>query len=272
MQVRKLEFNADYVARYNYTAKFSKSRWAWEFLRRNPEFFAEAIAHQTDMVRSRDRCRGIVTLHQMAPCPDAEKWGLVYFPNPEKTALTANTFWSSRQYPRRLTVHVAACEPGVVDTIFESTTAKCKVIHLRDASGHEHLLLRGAGCVIQVRCTGMSLHSKEPHEMKLVIEGMLNPRAMGAALERASVIFGDDDDEPPKWTTVSERLRNALLAIDAEDAGLTLFQTAELLYGADKAADGWAFSRAMKDTVRRLRKKGNRLRAGGYLKLVKADD
>ena len=39
--------------RYDYTRTLSRSRWAWEFLRRNEEFLTEAMLHGPDEVSVR---------------------------------------------------------------------------------------------------------------------------------------------------------------------------------------------------------------------------
>ncbi|MEZ5945622.1 MAG: hypothetical protein R3C04_01990 [Hyphomonas sp.] len=51
------------------------------------------------------------------------------------------------------------------------TLGKYPALPPADTSGHELLLLKGNGCVVQVRCTGMSLLAMEPVKMGFLIEG-----------------------------------------------------------------------------------------------------
>ena len=54
---------------YAYTRDLTPEGWAWEFLRRNPEYRAECAAHVS-------KCG------EQAADPDAELWGLVGFSDP----------------------------------------------------------------------------------------------------------------------------------------------------------------------------------------------
>ena len=73
------------------------------------------------------------------------------------------------------------------------------------------------------------------------------------------------------WTRTSLAWRNALIAMDTHEAGLTYFETAAIIYGEDRATEAWqSSSRAMKDEMRRALARGRELRDGGYSHLLTA--
>ncbi|MCB9961702.1 MAG: DUF2285 domain-containing protein [Hyphomonas sp.] len=258
------------IQQYDYTWKLSRSRWAWEFLRRNPEFLADTARHSADELSTREACRSITIIRPRTDQCDAERWGLAFFPDPSQNGFDANVFWSAGLYPRQVQVQVGPCGPGEHCDIYEKTTSVCRIIHLTDTSGRELLLLKGNGCVVQVRCTGMSLLAMEPVRMRFLIEGGENLEQRYRILKEAHRIYGDDSShEFAIWSRGGLSLRNALVAFDCHAASLSLRDTAAVIYGKDRADEAWAGpSRSMKDEMRRARARGIELVGGGYRDLL----
>lgn len=71
---------------YDYAWKLSRSRWAWEFLRRNPDFLSDASRHGEDELSVREACRNITIIRPRTDQCDAERWGLAFFPIPHSMA------------------------------------------------------------------------------------------------------------------------------------------------------------------------------------------
>lgn len=64
-------------------------------------------------------------------------------------------------------------------------------------------------------------------------------------------------------------MREAIVALDGRCAGASYLETAVVLFGARRARAAWSsLSRAMKDRMCRALRKGERLRDGGYCKLL----
>ena len=256
--------------KYDYTWKLSRSRWAWEFLRRNPHFLEDATRHGPDELSIREACRSITIIRPRIDQCDAERWGLAFFPDPSLNGFDANVFWSAGLYPRQVQVQVGPRSPGEVCDIYEKTTSICRIFHLTDTSGRELLLLKGNGCVVQVRCTGMSLLAMEPVKMRFLIEGGDSLEEKYLILKEAHRIYGDGSiQEPVNWRRGALVLRNALVAYDCHTAGLSLRDTAAVIYGKERADEAWAGpSRSMKDEMRRARDRGIELVNGGYRELL----
>jgi len=257
---------------YAYTCRLSRSRWAWEFLRRNSEFRQAALRAGDSQISEKSACRSIRLLRPQCDQSDAEKFGLVFFPDIDANGYDADVFWIPALYARALIVQVTPRHPSERDDIFEETINECEVTHLTDRVGREYLLIRGHGHIVQVACSGLSLLSVEPVRMKLIIDNVSSLDGTLKVIGRAQRILGKEDANLHEvWTRTSLAWRNALIALDAHEAGLTYCETAAIIYGAERATEAWqSSSRAMKDEMRRALTRGRELRNGGYRDLLAA--
>lgn len=258
---------------YDYTHLLTRSRWAWEFLRRNESFLDDARSSDADELSRKTASNGIQLIRATQPQRLAQSWGLAFFPDPNKNGIEADLFWSGSLYPRAINIHVSPRPVSETDDIFDRCVDICKITHFTDTEGREHLLLRTGECAIQIRCSGLSLLSLEPVRMRIVIGGIDNLGERLKVFEKAKRLFDQRGPDPsPKWSRTSKALRNALIALDADIAGLSHFETASLIYGRDYASKCWSSqSDALRQEVYRSRKRGRHLRDGGYLKLLSKD-
>ncbi|MGA1343257.1 MAG: DNA -binding domain-containing protein [Hyphomonas sp.] len=257
----------DVVRQYDYTAKLGRDRWAWEFLRRGEAFRSIARRYSSgDHVSSRPGpLPGVTLLKLRRPQPEAEAWGLVFFPDPDLDALAADAFWSAARYPRDVCVHVVHAAPDDVDEFLTLALKRCQITHLTGYDGREQFILRGAGCAQQIRAGGISLLSAEPHRMLLTIEGDECLDAKLATLKKARRVYGDHVTGPPRWSRQDRELRDALVSLDCRQAGLSYWEMAEVIHGREHVASIRSRgSRALKDAMRRNLRRGEALRDGGY--------
>ena len=255
--------------RYDYTRTLSRSRWAWEFLRRNQDFLEEAALHGADKVSVRTACHGITLIRPRIDQMAAERWGLAFFPDPRHDGYAAHAFWSSALFPRQVKVQVSPADSEATCPIYEKTVKQCEIVHLVDTAGCEHLLVKGNGHVVQVQCRGMSMLSPEPVRLGFLIRGTANFASRWRMLDEAQRVYGAGQDASVPWSRTSLALRNALVAHDCEIAGLSVRETAEIIYGKARADEAWAGpGRSMKDEIRRARARGRDLVSGGYRTLL----
>jgi len=257
--------------RYDYARTLSRSRWAWEFLRRNEDFVAEAALHGTGEISVRTACHGITLIRPRIDQMAAERWGLAFFPDPRHDGFTANAFWSSALFPRQVQVQVSPAGSDLACPIYDKTVKQCEIVHLFDTAGREHMLIKGNGHVVQVQCTGMSMLSPEPVRLGFLIRGTANINARWRMLKQAQKVYERDtgDSKHTVWSRTSLAFRNALIAHDCETAGLSVRETAEIIYGKARVDDAWAGpGRSMKDEIRRARARGRDLVSGGYRTLL----
>jgi hypothetical protein len=86
------DFGQRYLSTYNYLAFLRRRGWAYEFLRRNQTYKEQAYAGFKQAVTSRHVEHEVYALDLLEPQPDAESWGLLFFPNPDQNALHADIF------------------------------------------------------------------------------------------------------------------------------------------------------------------------------------
>lgn len=267
--MENVEFEAGINA-YNYTWALSESRWAWEFLRRNAAFRKIAAQHDPNDISTRKACNDITIVRPKFDQTEAQRWGLVCMPDPDENGFDANVFWSSALYPRAISIHVSQRSDDELDDIFTQSVRNCTIVHLTDLAGREHLLIKGNGRVVQVECTGLSLLSLEPVRMKLIIDTLGDFDQTLAAIERGKELYDNNlQTAEPVWTKSAMSLRNALVALDCHDAGLSYLETAVYIYGKTRAQEAWSgTSRAMKDEIKRALTRGKELRDGAYTTLL----
>lgn len=261
------------LSEYNYAWPLSRSRWAWEFLRRNPEFQNVASVYAGKNISDRMVCNGIVVFRAAGDQSVAEEWGLSFLPDIQQNGFDAMVFWSGTQYPRTVTVQVTPRAVHEIDEIFAQSLRYGRIIHLTDTAGREHLLVKGNGRVVQVGCSGLSLLSLEPVRVKLTIDTISNFDEAIAVINRTKGLFAEDfSKDDPEWTRETTAFRNALIALDCHAAGLTHFDTACVIYGQQAAEEAWSDTgRAMKDEMKRALTRGRELRDGGYRQLLKPE-
>lgn len=253
---------------YNYLWRMSRDRWAWEYLRRNEDFKQDAALHSSDDVSEMEApCRNaqIRLLRTRVPQKLAARWGLVFMPDPSLNGIDADAVWLKTAFPDQVEVNCTPRADGETCDIWDRTIPHCQITHITDRAQREFLLLRGNGCVAQVRCTGQTLLGLEPVRMKLQISDMEGYEQKLKTQKEGMRIFGSDPDaETPMWTKTSQILRDGLIALDCLELGMTQRDIAIVLYGETVVADQWKTT-SMKSSLRYVINKAKALRDGGYL-------
>lgn len=265
--------SAGVLARYDYLWRLPPDRWAWEFLRRNPGFRRDAACAGADLVSERAApCPDIRLLRPRAPQTLAERWGLVFMPDPERNGFKADAVWSPSAFPDQVEVSCSPRAPDQACEIWDRTVPICQITHITDFVGREFLLVRRNGYVVQLRCTGLSLLGLEPVRMKFTMPGVENYERRIKYQKAAFEVYGEQPDlSRPQWSKTTQVLRDGLIALDGLERGLSRRDIAVILYGADRVDADWS-GPSLRHTLRYLVKKAEALRDGGYLsELLGAD-
>ncbi len=263
-----VETNSETI-RYDYLALLSADRLAWEFLRRNPAFRKDAVLRSNeDISEKRATCAPIRILRSRVVQTLAERWGLAFMPDPSHNGYDADAVWSHHVFPDQVAVNCTPKASGEPCEIFDLTVAHCSVTHVTDRSAREYLLIRRDGCVVQVRCTGLTLLGPEPARMKLQYADLKAFEQKMKLQRRAMQVCGmEPARRAPGWTKATLVLRNGLIALDAMDAGLSQRAIAALIYGARRVAGEWDFDEsALRASVRYAISRAEALRDGGFYK------
>ena len=251
---------------YDYLWRLSNDRWAWEYLRRNGDFLEDAKLHSWDDISEMTApCANIRLLRSRVPQKLASRWGLVFMPDPKLNGIEADAVWLKTAFPDQVEVNCTPRAEGQSCDIWDRAVPHCRITHITDRAQREFLLLRGNGCVAQVRCTGLSLLGMEPVRMKLQISDMeAYERKLKAQKDAFRIYGGDAEIETPMWSKRTQMLRDGLIALDCLALGMTQREIAVVLYGKATVDTEWGVT-SMKSTTRYLVNKAKALRDGGYL-------
>ncbi len=137
-----------------------------------------------------------------------------------------------------------------------------------DCDSIEHVLLRTPEEAVTLSLTGARVF-RGAVRLTFVVKGRRGARSCGDLLAR----YEDLINFAPGSKKRTQRrivLRNAVIALDGDIAGVSHFETAAAIFGRERARQAWkSGSRSMKELVRRARKMGRQLRDGGYRKLIR---
>ena len=265
MKTFTLETDA-FTAKYDYLWRLSEDRWAWEYARRSNKVRRYAESRTPDDISEMQApCASIRLLKSRVPQTMPERLGFAFMPDPAKNGFEADVVWTRLAYPDQVEVNCSSLRPGQTCDIWERTVPICNITHITDSIGREFLLIRGKGCVVQVRCTGLSLLGMEPVRMNLTISDLDAFERKVKAQKAALALIGDGPDlTEPRWTKRTAMLRNGLIALDCLEAGLNRREIAEVIFGKDRVAEDWN-GPSLKHSMRYLILKAEALRDGGYL-------
>ena len=257
-----LSSNGD-LARYDYLSRLGPDRWAWEYLRRNPLFRRDAL-HASEPLEMLSGCFGFRMLRP-TNCPTlAERWGLVLLPDPALDGVQADVVWNRRAFPDQLEVTCVPLEIGERCEIGERLASCCEITGVTDMRGTEYLLLRRNGQVIQLSCTGASICGLYPVRLKLTVS-KFRGYSRHIRLQRALVdIHRDEECAGPRWTKATQILRDGIVMLDGQEAGMGRKEIAQTLYGFRRVREEWNGG-AIQHTLAYLAKKAETLRGGAYL-------
>jgi hypothetical protein len=256
----------DLTAKYDYLWRLSDDRWAWEYARRSKRVLHYARNRKSDDISEMQAPYANIRLlksrvHQTM----AERLGFAFMPDPKLNGFEADIVWTRYAYPDQVQIHCSPLRRGQTCDIWERCVPICDITHVTDTAGREFLLLRGKGCVVQVRCTGLSLLGMEPVRMNLTISDVdAFDRKVKAQKAVLALLGNGPDVEAPRWTKRTQILRNGLIALDSLEAGLNRREIAEIIYGKSRVDAEWT-GPSMKHAMRYVTLKAEALRDGGYL-------
>ncbi len=248
---------------------YDPSDWAWEFLRRNPDYGADwraSVPRYLPYVTLRD---GTQVLRLRRRYPRAERWGLYAFANPLKAARHAPVFWHP-EASRRL-VRARSIRPDHRDDSQNSPLAAFKVSRLAaiGVDGTPLVMLKGQGSDVTLELHGLAVLTR-PSRMVFELDGLddLNSQTERLkTLQRFTRPQTASDNRSP--FAGDERLYQALVALDESMSGKTYRQIAIAIFGEKRVAEEWGgASQFLKDRTRRLVAKGHELMTGGYRDLL----
>lgn len=217
--------------------------WAWEFLRRNPEYGGLAPSQ----LRKRRIGQTSLSVIEARDCAaDQQRWGLCYIEDAACPAVTANLFWQAEADPRVLVVAARRClgADDVNRIDFASMPAEVTVLKLE--SGTEHVLIRSGTHSLQISVNEGSV-LQGPVTLKFQISGLRHTPLKILALKRLTA-FQNLGRFPASLFTPDSRAQRwfmALRALDMQSAGHSREEIAQALLGESlhSTRSDWVLSR-----------------------------
>lgn len=251
------------------TASWDASDWAWEFLRRNPDYrhdWLGAVPRTLPVVTLKD---GTQLLRLRRRYPRAEAWGLYAFADPHGAARTAPVFWLPTALRRTVRARGSGAQTPDREARLHLSDFRVERSALAGGDGETTVLLKGNGGFVALAVHDLPAAAAP---VPLVFElgrlddltvqtdclKMLQRFADPAKAAAPASVFGSDD-----------KLRHALMALDGFLAGKTYRQIAMTIFGEVRVAEEWgAGNESFKDRTRRLVARGRELMQGGYRSLM----
>lgn len=256
---------------YNRLLSLPGSGWAWEFKRRDPAI--QSAYRRTGAVRARAarRADGSIIYRLNQRCHVAERFGLHFIPDPALSAFEAAPFW----LPEMMS--------ATFDAAIENDTSGMNgARHLKwdDLPGEkfflvapgrrDKLLALSPGYAAQLALDGSG--APIPHSAFFSLR--LGADHLAAESLRLLEEFGRvcrglaARGRSPRGAS-PEKLRDALIALDGELAGVARRQIAEAIFGTDVVKDDWESGiNSYKQRTKRLVDKGLALMKSGYRRLL----
>lgn len=250
-------------------ASYDGSDWAWEFLRRNPDYGADwrsSVPRRLPHVTLKD---GTHLLRLRRRFPRAERWGLYAFADPSVAARQAPVFWHIAALKQ--VVRVRAVPPTHREGLTPLTLASFNVDRAA-AIGVDNVplvLMKGPGVHVPVEIHDVAVLTSAFAPV-FEIDGFSDLNAQTELLKRLHRFAEQAPSAAGRSAfAIDERLHHALIALDESLDGKTYRQIAITIFGEKKVAEEWQGpSQFLKDRTRRLVAKGTELMRGGYRDLL----
>jgi len=250
---------------------FDLTDWAWEYLRRNPDYQADWRAAVPKHFPAITLCDGTTVLRLRRRYHSAERWGLQAFADPAQRARAGPVFWHPEAWRGviRMNCHQPTQRRDRSPLSLAQFCAQRFAIVAID--GTTTLTLKGYGVAVGLIVQGWEVLTRPVvatieleafHEFASQLECL-------RVLQRLAEPSSQSAINRSQWGPAG-RLHQALIALDGSLAGASYRTIADMIFGEARVNGEWnAASRFLKDRVRRLVGKGHELMNGGYRELLK---
>ncbi len=266
----------DFVARfdktasdYAYTDGLTDTDWAWEFLRRNPDYSADYCESRARTAKATTHPSGVRIYRARGYHHNAKKWGLAVFANPDLNACQTDVFWSQEALNHCVTASSLSAETGEQETDLDLfRDQNCTAILCDD--NRQSVIVRSQNTAIDMQLVGASALFQSVR-LQFHLNGFASVRNGTTALiwvRNALKSLRAADKRALTKTTRTNR-KKYLVALDCSGKGASLRDTALVFRALRLTRLSWSNGdEALKKQVWRCRKSGLNLMQGGYRKLL----
>jgi hypothetical protein len=239
---------------YNYLDCLGSTAFAWEFLRRNPDYQKSIAPSPAKAIRPR-KC----------PNPSRNAGGCDFAVDPSLRAHRARVVWLPHLNPATVVVAQAPDEFSDARPINELTPA-----FSRRATDSEHWLIDHGGDALSLALID-GADAALPAAAVIPLDGSL-PMRIEALRHLWEAMTGHVSGRTPDGLTAQQRsrLRLILRSLDGWLADCSYREIAKVLFGPDSVPAGRAWpSHRLHGQIRRLCDRGRDLMNGAYLDLLR---
>lgn len=254
---------------YAWTGVLARREWAWEFLRRNPDFQSDWNHTQLEYgISGYDA--GTTMLVGQHQKPSLSKWGCLYAASPTYDARLASVFWAPDICPTVLRLRAFGIAENVPATPFSLDDITCPSLLLELPEGPQHLLFAEGGRSLQLVAEGADLMKR----VRLMTDGAPDVAAARPQLQSLRCfndlrLSGRLYPSHVQRDVLSVRLRLVLRVLDGSLAGASQQQIAQVMFPDEFAGRAWdACGQPLRDRIRRAIRRGHGLMHKGYLRLL----
>lgn len=256
--------------------------WAWEGLRRNPDYRQAWYRRPRQGVSRIRLSSGTMLIRVRQRYPDAELFGLSCFADPDGSNGRADVFWRPAVLAGTLPVILKRQEKGCSLQDDDREHMRIRLPHLamdrtlfETASGARHVRLRCPSVWLQMVCPCpesvgdmgyIAIGIEDAHRMARRLDSALQLLSIHRCEETSDILVGRKRSR--------QAIRSGLMAYDIwhgfgrPKGGLR--EIAEAIFTPERVVEDWnGASRYMKEVAVRARNRGERFVQGGYLDLLR---
>ena len=248
-----------------------KSAWAWEFLRRNPDYKRAFIVSRARLSQIARLNNGTPVMRPRGCQAGASDWGLACFSDPGLAAVQTPVFWSQSvlKHHAEAEAAIAPPDPAQADLdVFRDTNCAAILERRQGVS----VLLRTPEEAIDLQIVGANI-LLNPARLLFRIDGLnaIKPRAATLLLLLQTIQTRTSGNTNPLPRHQRLGLLKALVALDCKLFGSSLQDTAIVFRALRLTRLSWSTigDESLKKQVIRARNRGLTLMQGGYQTLLR---
>lgn len=255
---------------YAYTDSLTDTDWAWEFLRRNPDYQLDYYIGRAHLTRAVGHSSGLKIYRTRGCHQMAKKWGLEILSNPIHNAYQTHVFWTQELLRYSIVAtSTVKIEKEIKPDIDLFNSKNCCAILCDERS--QKVILRFPNTELDMKLNGASILFS-PVMLQFHIDGFERIGNGTKALVWARNALQGRQISDNRVMTKATKLhrKKSLIALDCRMKGASLRDTAFVFRAYRLTRLSWSTSgdEALKKQVWRSRNTGLKLMQGGYRKFL----
>jgi len=248
----------------------TKSEWAWEFLRRNPDFKRAFIVSRSRLSQIARLNTGTPVMRPRGCQAGASDWGLECFSDPDLSAVQVPVFWSQEALKHHAEAEAAITESDPAQADLDVFLDRNCAAILERRHGIS-VLFRTTKDAIDLQVTGANI-LLAPVGLSFRIAGINAVKSQAATLlllsHSVQKRLSGNSEPLPRHQRLG--LLKALVALDCKQTGGSLQDTAIVFRAIGLTRLSWSTigDESLKKQVIRARNRGLKLMQGGYRTLL----